>query len=76
MDESGAQAEYMTLTEAAELLGVSRFKMGRWVKDGLLPSYRSLIDGRQKLVMRDEVLAMRRPRPATPPEIETGKAAA
>ncbi len=71
----GRDKEYLQLGEAAEVLGVSRFKMSRWVKDGTLPVYRSRIDGRQKLVRRADVMALFTPEPIEGTD-DMGKAAA
>ena len=64
--------EYVTMTEAQEILGVSRFKIWQLVKEGRLQTFRSELDRRQKLIRRADLEALRRPRP-TP---EEGKAAA
>ncbi len=70
------QEEYLQLGAAAELLGVSRFKLRGFINDGLLPVYESLIDARQKLVRREDVLALRTPRRIDPSGEDTKKAAA
>lgn len=65
--------ELMTLGEAAETLGVSRFKMGRLVRDGLIQAYVSPLDRRIKLVRRREVDALRSVLEPIDPEQGTGK---
>ena len=49
----------MTLTEAAELLGVSRFKISRLIRDGELRAFVSPLDRRQRLVRRSDVEALK-----------------
>ncbi len=53
--------EFVTMTEAQEILGVSNFTIWRMVKDGTLTAYPSKIDRRKKLIRRDEVEALLRP---------------
>ena len=55
-------AEYLSLQEAADLMGVSRFKMWRLVRDGKLETFESERDRREKLVRRVDVEALIRPR--------------
>lgn len=55
--------EYLSLQEAAELMGVSRFKLWRLLKEGKLTAYQSERDRREKLVSRREVEALIRPTP-------------
>lgn len=66
--------EYVTMTEAQELLGVSRFKIWQLVKEGKLPAYQSELDRRQKLIRRSDIEALRGAR--RPVASTTGKAAA
>jgi excisionase family DNA binding protein len=66
--------EYVTMTEAQEILGVSRFKIWQLVREGKLETFASELDRRQKLVRRSDLDAFRFPRPRTGPE--KGKAAA
>ena len=47
------------LSEAAELLGVSRYKMSRLVARGKVATSEDPLDERVKLVDRDEVLALK-----------------
>jgi excisionase family DNA binding protein len=54
--------EYVTMTEAQEILGVSRFKIWQLVKDGRLPTFQSELDRRQKLIRRADLDALRKPR--------------
>jgi excisionase family DNA binding protein len=62
----------MTLVEAAETLGVSRFKVSRLIRDGELRAFVSPLNRRQKLVRRDDVEVLRTP---VPLEVEPKKAA-
>lgn len=57
--------DFVTMTEAQELLGVSRFKIWKLVKEGTLPTFRSELDRREKLVRLSDVEALRRPRADT-----------
>ncbi len=70
------QDEYLTLTAAAEIAGVSRVKLWRMVKDGRLPAYADPRDARVKLVKRAELEAALRPTPLRIGEGMQGKAAA
>ncbi len=58
--------EFMTLQEAADELQVSRFTLWRLLKDGKLPAYQSEVDRRRKLVRREDVEALKRPRRVDP----------
>ena len=58
--------EYLTLTEAARLLGVSRWTLYRRIDEGVLTVYLSPSNRRVRLVKRAEVDALRAPVPATP----------
>lgn len=55
--------DYTTLTEAAQLLGVSRWTVYRRVKEAGLTVYESPANRRVKLVKRNEIEALMRPRP-------------
>ncbi len=66
--------QLMTLTEAAEALGVSRFKISRLVREGAIRAFVSPLDRRQRLVRRADVEALKQQ--LIPVEIETGKIAA
>jgi hypothetical protein len=66
--------EFMTLGEATDLLGVSKFKMQSLVKQGMLRTFSNPLDLRERLVRREDVEALRRPRVME--VIEEGKAAA
>jgi excisionase family DNA binding protein len=46
---------YVTIGEAAALLGVSRQKLGRMVRDGVLSARPSRLDARERLIPRHEV---------------------
>jgi hypothetical protein len=50
--------QWITLSEAAHLLRVSRPKMSRLVSSGLIPTKDDPLDQRVKLVRRDDVLAL------------------
>jgi hypothetical protein len=50
--------DLLTLSEAAELLGVSRMKMSRMVKTKVISTQNDPLDERVKLVKRDDVLAL------------------
>src|SRR5215213_8209138 len=55
--------DFVTMREAAEILGVSKFTMWRLVRDGELAAYRSGSDKREKLVKRADVEAYKAPKP-------------
>ena len=65
--------EFVTMREAQQILGVSKFKMWQLVRDGELTAYQSSVDRRQKLVRRADLEALRRPEPIPP---ESAKKAA
>jgi excisionase family DNA binding protein len=67
--------DYLTVQEAAEVLGVTRFTVSRLVREGVLASYVSPLNRRQKLVKRDDIEALREPVPVKPAR-DSGKAAA
>ena len=69
------QSDYLTLTEAARVAGVSRAKLWRMVKSGRLPAYADPRDARVKLVHRAELAAALQPVPLKI-QPEEGKAAA
>jgi predicted HTH domain antitoxin len=50
--------ELLTLSEAAELLGVSRMKMSRMVKTKVITTQNDPLDERVKLVKREDILAL------------------
>jgi len=54
--------EYLSVQEAAEDLGVSRFTVWRLIRDGELTAYQSSVDRRRKLVRRVEIDALKRPK--------------
>jgi excisionase family DNA binding protein len=64
--------EFLTLTEAADELGISRFKMSRLIRDGEIRAYVSPLNRKQKLVRRSDLAALKEP---VPVEVEPGKAA-
>jgi excisionase family DNA binding protein len=72
--EDSMPKDLMTLTEAAEALGVSRFKVSRLIRDGTLQAFVSPLDRRQRLVRRSDVEALRDE--LVPVEVDAGKIAA
>lgn len=52
-----ANQEYLTASEARDLMGVTQFKMTKLLKTGELPHQRSLRDGRVTLIKRSDVEA-------------------
>jgi excisionase family DNA binding protein len=57
----GVGEEFVTMSEAQEMLGVSNFTIWRMVKDGRLTAYPSQIDRRKKLIRRSDIEALRFP---------------
>jgi excisionase family DNA binding protein len=55
--------EFVTMREAQEILGVSNFTVWQMVKDGRLPTFRSEVDRRKKLIRRSDLSAMLAPKP-------------
>ncbi len=55
--------EFVTMREAQEILGVSNFTIWQMVKDGRLPTFRSEVDRRKKLIRRSDLGAMQAPKP-------------
>jgi len=55
--------DFVTMREAQEILGVSNFTIWQMVKDGRLPTFRSEVDRRKKLIRRSDLDAMMAPRP-------------
>ena len=55
--------EFLTMAEAREYLGVSKPKMWRLVRDGVLPTYEDATDKRKKLIRKDDLDRLRQPRP-------------
>lgn len=53
--------DLISIKAAAGEFGISRAKLWRWIKDGLLETYRTGRDGRVRLVRRDEVARLLRP---------------
>jgi excisionase family DNA binding protein len=70
-----ATKNYLTMQEAADELGVTRFTISRLVRAGTLAAYASPLNRRQKLVKREDIEALREPVPLEPPA-EMGKAVA
>jgi excisionase family DNA binding protein len=65
--------DFVSMQQAADLMGVSYWTVYRLVKAGKLPTYRSPLNRRVKLVKRSDLAALMTP---TPIEPEEGKAAA
>jgi excisionase family DNA binding protein len=65
--------EYLTMQEAARLLGIGRQTLWRLVRAGKLQPYQSEVNRRVKLVKRTDVEELMRPRPIV---VDEGKAAA
>ncbi len=55
--------DFLTLQEAADLMGVSRFKLWRLVREGKLVAHQSERDRREKLVRRADIESLLTPRP-------------
>jgi len=55
--------EFVTMREAQEILGVSNFTIWQMVKDGRLPTFRSEVDRRKKLIRRSDLNTMLAPKP-------------
>ena len=55
--------EFITLKDAQAYLGVSKTKMWSLVKSGILKTYEYSLDRRKKLVRREDVDKLKRPRP-------------
>jgi len=51
--------DYVTMTEAQEILGVSRFKIWQLVREGKLETFQSDLDRRQKLIRRRDLDSLR-----------------
>lgn len=64
-------SEYLTLTEAARLLGISRWSLYRRVDEGALPMYESPANRRVKLVKRADVEALLTPVLAATPVVKS-----
>ena len=62
----------MTLADAAEELGVSRFKVSRLIRDGDLRAFVSPLNRKQKLVRRSDLAVLKEP---VPVGVEPKKAA-
>lgn len=54
--------DFITLNEARALLGVSRMKIWRLVKEGTLTAIPNKLDKREKLVSKSEVLSLIAPK--------------
>ncbi|MDP9364858.1 MAG: helix-turn-helix domain-containing protein [Chloroflexota bacterium] len=55
--------EFVTMREAQEILGVSKFTMWRLVREGKLAAFQSEVDRREKLIRRSDLEGLRQPRP-------------
>ena len=60
------QEEYLTLSEAAEYLDVSRVTIWRRVRDGTLSTYQASTSRREKLVKLKDLDDLQRPRRISP----------
>jgi len=58
--------EFITLQQAADDLGVSRFTMWRLIRDGELVAYQAPSDRRRKLIRRVDLEALKQPRALNP----------
>ena len=65
--------DFVSLTEAARIMGVSRWTIYRLIKSGRLPTYEYPANRNVTLVKRADLEALMTPRPI---EREEGKAAA
>lgn len=61
-----AADEYVTVLEAAQLLGVSRWKIWRLAKQKGLETFGSELDKRQTLFRRSDILALAAPARRSP----------
>jgi excisionase family DNA binding protein len=52
------EGDMVSVAEAARMLGTTKEKIARLVKQGILTSRPSLIDGRQRLIPRSQVEAI------------------
>lgn len=50
--------EFVTMAEAAEMMGISKATMWRRVKAGEIQAYESQVDRRRKLVRKRDIEAM------------------
>lgn len=55
MEKLGAKSDFLTVQEAAEYLGASRFKVARLIGDGLLDTFTTPLDKRRRLVRREDL---------------------
>ena len=53
--------EFLNLKDARQLLGVSRTKLWKLIKEGRLPTYQDPLDKRVRLVRRQDLENLRRP---------------
>jgi len=60
-----AQDRYLTLSQAAQYLGISRVTLWRRIRDGTLSTYQASTSRREKLVRQVDLDNLRRPRPLT-----------
>ena len=60
MQNQNEPEDLIPLSEARELLGVSRLKVAQLVREGHLQAFPSLLDKRSKLVSREAVLKLQR----------------
>ncbi|MGH2371443.1 MAG: helix-turn-helix domain-containing protein [Chloroflexota bacterium] len=63
MTDEEARRDYLTVNEAARLLGISRTRMWQLAKQHELETFELPADRRVKLFRRADVLALLNPRP-------------
>jgi hypothetical protein len=56
--KEAAPSQYVTVAEAREMLGVTRYKMTKMLKDSVLASVPNVADGRSQLILRADVEAL------------------
>jgi excisionase family DNA binding protein len=72
--EGAVRGEFVTMKEAQEILGVSNFTIWQMVKDGRLPTFRSEVDRRKKLIRRSDLDAIQAPKPINLEDRDEGQA--
>jgi len=56
-------AEFLTMQEAQEYLGVSRTKLWTLVKEGVVATFSDPLDKRRRLVRKDDIAVLKLPQP-------------
>lgn len=54
--------DLILVKDARKLLGVSNIKMANLIRDGYLKTYENPLDKREKLISKQQVLALKPPR--------------